>query len=92
MITRYVLHLTCTKDNPDGTPRRLQVVYLSAGGSNVIADNKQPTHKIITVLEGKQCPVEAPKDAHSFIVTPTSYNEWLEKVENQYPRNKWNNN
>ena len=91
MITRYVLHLTCTKDNPDGTPRRLQVVYLSAGGSNVIADNKQPTHKITTVLEGKQCPVKAPKDAHSFIVTPTSYNEWLEKVENQYPRNKWNN-
>jgi len=91
MITRYVLHLTCSKDNTDGTPRRLQVVYLSAGGSNVIADNKQPTHKITTVLEGKSCPLEAPKDAHAFIVTPTSYNEWLEKIESQYPRNKWNN-
>jgi len=92
MITRYVLHLTCTKDNPNGTPRRLQVVYLSAGGSNTIIANQQPTHKITNVLEGEACPVEAPKDAHSFTVTPTSYNEWLEKVENQYPRNKWNNN
>ena len=89
MITRYVLHLTCTKPDPEGNPRRIQIVYLSAGGSNVIADNRQPTHKITTVMEGDACPITPPNDAHSFIVTPTSYNDWLEKVEKQFPRSQW---
>lgn len=89
MITRYVIHLTCTKPDPDGSPRRLQIVYLSAGGSNIIADNRQSTHKITTVLEGNACPVIPPTDAHSFTVTPTSYNDWLVKVEKQFSRPQW---
>ena len=90
MITRYVLHLTCSKPDPAGNPRRLQIIYLSSGGNNVVADNKQIMHKISMISENDYCPVKAPIDAHAFIVTPTSYNEWLIKVEKQFPRFQWN--
>ena len=90
MITRYVLHLTCSKDDPDGNPRRLQMVFLSAGGNNVPAGVNDYIHKLVSVMEGKHCPETPPDDAHAFIVTPTSYNEWIKKAEERYPRIQWN--
>ena len=90
MITRYVLHLTCSKDDADGKPRRLQLVFLSAGGNNIINDAREYTHRLIIVLEGDECPETAPAEAHSFIVTPTSYNEWVKEAEKRLPRKLWN--
>jgi hypothetical protein len=90
MVTRYVLHLTCSKDDPNGNPRRLQLVFLSAGGNNLINDAKQYIHRLITVLEGDNCPETASADAHSFIVTPTSFNEWVKEAEARLPRSQWN--
>lgn len=90
MITRYVLHLVCSKDDPEGNPRRLQMVFLSAGGNNVSTENGRYTHQLVSVLEGKYCPEVPPADAHSFIVTPTSYNEWVKEAEKRHPRNQWN--
>ena len=90
MITRYVLHLTCSKDDPDGNPRRLQMVFLSAGGNNVPAGVNDYIHKLVSVMEGEHCPETPPDDAHAFIVTPTSYNEWIKKAEERYPRIQWN--
>lgn len=89
MITRYVLHLTCTKDDAEGKPRRLMLTFLSAGGNNVKGDNGY-THKLVAVLEGEDCPVDAPKEAHTFIVTPTSYNEWVKQAEERFARHQWN--
>jgi len=89
MITRYLIHMVCTKPDPEGNPRRIQITYLSAGGNNVKTPNGEPIHRITSVLVGKACPLKAPEDAHSFIVTPNSYNEWLEKIEEVYPRSKW---
>ena len=90
MITRYVLHLTCSKNDPDGNPRRLQMVFLSAVGNNVPAGVNDYIHKLISVVEGKHCPETPPDDAHAFIVTPTSYNEWIKKAEERHPRTQWN--
>lgn len=90
MITRYVLHLTCSKDDPDGKPRRLQMVFLSAGGNNVPAGVNGFTHKLVSVLEGEHCPEKPADDVHAFIVTPTSYNEWIKKAEERHPRIQWN--
>lgn len=91
MITRYVLHITCSKNDSDGKPRRLLLMFLSAGGNNVTTPNGDYTHKLTTVYEGENCPEQAPADAHVFIVTPTSYNEWVVKAEQMCPRSKWNN-
>lgn len=93
MITRYVLHITCSKNDSDGKPRRLLLTFLSAGGNNVTTPNGEYTHKLTHVLEGEECPEEAPTDAHTFIVTPTSYNEWVAKAERMCPNKRlWNNN
>lgn len=90
MITRYVLHLTCSKDNPDGTPRRMMLVFLSAGGNNVSAGVNGYTHRLIVVHEGDYCKETPPNDAHAFVVTPTSYNEWVKKAEARLDRAEWN--
>jgi hypothetical protein len=90
MITRYVLHLTCSKDDPEGNPRRLQMVFLSAGGNNVLNDAGRNTHQLVSVLEGDKCPTTPAPDVHVFIVTPTSYNEWLKQAETRFPRAQWN--
>jgi len=89
MITRYTIHMLCSKADAEGNPRRLQVTYLSAGGNNIKTPQGEPTHKVTSVCVGEACPVKAPEDAHSFIVTPNCYNEWLEKIEQVYPRSKW---
>lgn len=90
MITRYVLHLTCSKDDPEGNPRRLQMVFLSAGGNNVLNDAGRNTHQMISVMEGTHCPEKPAPDVHTFIVTPTSYNEWLKIAESRVVREQWN--
>lgn len=90
MITRYVLHLTCSKNDPEGKPRRLLLTFLSAGGNNVPAGLNGWTHKLVVAREGEYCPEVPPADAHAFIVTPTSYNEWVKKAEERLDRSEWN--
>jgi hypothetical protein len=71
------------------------MVFLSAGGNNVIAGSYASgtdayTHKLVSVREGEHCPEIPADDVHSFIVTPTSYNEWILKAEKRLPRKEWN--
>lgn len=88
MITRYVLYIS-TKDLPNGQPRCMTLVFLSSGGNNVPLIDGRSTHRLTNVFEGKGSHNTPSADAHVFVVTPTSYNEWLVKAEALLPRSSW---
>ena len=86
MITRYVLCIECTKRA--STTKRLLLTYLANGGNNIKIGGQKDNHILTTVAIG-EAKNKAPDDAHVFTVTPSSYNEWLGKIELIVPKKDW---